>query len=131
MSKYGETHTGFGGASFEAPWLINGITWSITREPAPIYLSPENRELRKKGIAGSIIFDEDYVELDDGEIAPFDITITFTDDSKGFVHKRYKKIYGIELMGQPDPRDPVREIKKGITYTFVARDVGPVMRVED
>lgn len=66
LSKYTDNYTTFSGADIVATFggvavgTLGGITWSITREKAPIYTmgSPNPRSFSrgKRGIAGSLIF---------------------------------------------------------------------------
>jgi hypothetical protein len=66
FSRFTETYTSFSGADIVANFAgttiatLSGITWSITREKAPIYTmgSPNPRSFSrgKRGIAGSLIF---------------------------------------------------------------------------
>lgn len=64
--RYQHTYTTFAGADIQASFggvpigTLSGITWSVTREKAPIYTmgSPNPRSFSrgKRGIAGSLIF---------------------------------------------------------------------------
>lgn len=66
LSRFTDTYTTFSGADIVATFggvtigTLSGITWSITREKAPIYTmgSPNPRSFSrgKRGIAGSMIF---------------------------------------------------------------------------
>lgn len=66
LSRFTDTYTTFSGADIVATFggvtigTLSGITWSITREKAPIYTmgSPNPRSFSrgKRGIAGSLIF---------------------------------------------------------------------------
>lgn len=66
LSRYTDTYTTFSGADIVCVFggvtvgTLSGITWSITREKAPIYTmgSPNPRSFSrgKRGIAGSMIF---------------------------------------------------------------------------
>lgn len=66
LSKYTETYTTFAGADIVATFggvtiaTLSGITWSVTREKAPIYTmgsaNPRSFSRGKRGIAGSLIF---------------------------------------------------------------------------
>lgn len=66
LSRFTETYTTFSGAdivcTFDGTTIgaLSGITWSVTREKAPIYTmgSPNPRSFSrgKRGIAGSLIF---------------------------------------------------------------------------
>lgn len=66
IDRYNATYTTYSGADIEATFngtpigTLSGITWSVTREKAPIYTmgSPNPRSFSrgKRGIAGSLIF---------------------------------------------------------------------------
>jgi hypothetical protein len=66
LGKYTDTYTTFSGADIVASFggvtvgTLMGITWSVTREKAPIYTmgspSPRSFSRGKRGIAGSLIF---------------------------------------------------------------------------
>lgn len=66
LSRFTETYTTFSGADIVCTFggtpigSLSGITWSVTREKAPIYTmgSPNPRSFSrgKRGIAGSLIF---------------------------------------------------------------------------
>lgn len=66
FSKFTETYTSFSGADIVCSFAgtaigtLSGITWSITREKAPIYTmgsaNPRSFSRGKRGIAGSLIF---------------------------------------------------------------------------
>lgn len=66
LGRFTETYTTFSGADIVATFggvsigSLSGITWSVTREKAPIYTmgSPNPRSFSrgKRGIAGSLIF---------------------------------------------------------------------------
>lgn len=66
LSRFTETYTTFSGADIVCSFggtpigALSGITWSVTREKAPIYTmgSPNPRSFSrgKRGIAGSLIF---------------------------------------------------------------------------
>ncbi len=66
VSRYEETYTTFSGADIVATFggstvgALSGITWSVTREKAPIYTlgsaNPRSFSRGKRGIAGSLIF---------------------------------------------------------------------------
>lgn len=66
LSRFTETYTTFSGADIVCTFggvtvgALSGITWSVTREKAPIYTmgSPNPRSFSrgKRGIAGSLIF---------------------------------------------------------------------------
>jgi len=66
VSKYTQTYTTFSGSDIVCSFggtpigTLSGITWSVTREKAPIYTmgSPNPRSFSrgKRGIAGSLIF---------------------------------------------------------------------------
>jgi len=66
LSTYTETYTTFSGADIVCTFggvtigSISGITWSVTREKAPIYTmgsaNPRSFSRGKRGIAGSLIF---------------------------------------------------------------------------
>lgn len=66
ISKYTQTYTTFSGTDIVANFngvtigTLSGITWSVTREKAPVYTmgSPNPRSFSrgKRGIAGSLIF---------------------------------------------------------------------------
>lgn len=66
LSRFTETYTTFSGADIVATFdgtsigALSGITWSVTREKAPIYTmgSPNPRSFSrgKRGIGGSLIF---------------------------------------------------------------------------
>lgn len=66
LSRFTETYTTFSGADIVCVFggtpigALSGITWSVTREKAPIYTmgSPNPRSFSrgKRGIAGSLIF---------------------------------------------------------------------------
>ena len=66
LSKYTETYTTFSGADIVASFggavigSLAGITWSITREKAPLYTmgsaNPRSFSRGKRGIAGSLMF---------------------------------------------------------------------------
>lgn len=66
LSRFTDTYTTFSGADIVASFggvtigSLSGITWSVTREKAPIYTmgSPNPRSFSrgKRGIAGSLIF---------------------------------------------------------------------------
>lgn len=66
LSRFTDTYTTFSGADIVATFggvtigTLSGITWSVTREKAPIYTmgSPNPRSFSrgKRGIAGSLIF---------------------------------------------------------------------------
>lgn len=66
LSRFTETYTTFSGADIVATFggtpigSLSGITWSVTREKAPVYTmgSPNPRSFSrgKRGIAGSMIF---------------------------------------------------------------------------
>jgi hypothetical protein len=66
LSRFTETYTTFSGADIVATFggtvigALSGITWSVTREKAPIYTmgsaNPRSFSRGKRGIAGSLIF---------------------------------------------------------------------------
>lgn len=66
LSTYTETYTTFSGADIVCTFggvtigSLSGITWSVTREKAPIYTmgsaNPRSFSRGKRGIAGSLIF---------------------------------------------------------------------------
>lgn len=66
LSSFTETYTTFSGADIVATFggapvgALAGITWSVTREKAPIYTmgsaNPRSFSRGKRGIAGSLIF---------------------------------------------------------------------------
>lgn len=66
LGRFTETYTTFSGADIVATFggvpiaTLSGITWSVTREKAPVYTmgSPNPRSFSrgKRGIAGSLIF---------------------------------------------------------------------------
>ena len=66
LSRFTETYTTFSGADIVCTFggstigALSGITWSITREKAPIYTmgsaNPRSFSRGKRGIAGSLIF---------------------------------------------------------------------------
>lgn len=66
LSKYTNTYTSFSGADIVCSFggvivaALSGITWSVTREKAPIYTmgsaNPRSFTRGKRGIAGSLIF---------------------------------------------------------------------------
>lgn len=66
LSKYTNTYTTFSGADIVCTFggvtvaALSGITWSITREKAPVYTmgsaNPRSFSRGKRGIAGSLIF---------------------------------------------------------------------------
>lgn len=66
LSKFTETYTTFSGADIVCTFggipigSLSGITWSVTREKAPIYTmgsaNPRSFSRGKRGIAGSLIF---------------------------------------------------------------------------
>lgn len=66
LSRYTETYTTFSGADIVCTFggvtvgALSGITWSVTREKAPIYTmgnpNPRSFSRGKRGIAGSLIF---------------------------------------------------------------------------
>jgi hypothetical protein len=66
LSSFTETYTTFSGADIVATFggapigALTGITWSVTREKAPIYTmgsaNPRSFSRGKRGIAGSLIF---------------------------------------------------------------------------
>lgn len=66
LSAYTETYTTFSGADIVCTFggivigALSGITWSVTREKAPIYTmgsaNPRSFSRGKRGIAGSLIF---------------------------------------------------------------------------
>lgn len=66
LSRFTETYTTFSGADIVATFggtpigSLSGVTWSVTREKAPVYTmgSPNPRSFSrgKRGIAGSMIF---------------------------------------------------------------------------
>lgn len=66
LSSYTETYTTFSGADIVCTFggvtigKLSGITWSVTREKAPIYTmgfaNPRSFSRGKRGIAGSLIF---------------------------------------------------------------------------
>ncbi|HJS83591.1 MAG TPA: hypothetical protein VJ742_12230 [Nitrososphaera sp.] len=66
LSRFTETYTTFSGADIVATFgeatvgSLSGITWSVTREKAPIYTmgsaNPRSFSRGKRGIAGSLIF---------------------------------------------------------------------------
>lgn len=66
INKYTQTYTTFSGADITASFngtvigTLSGITWSVTREKAPVYTmgspSPRSFSRGKRGIAGSLIF---------------------------------------------------------------------------
>lgn len=66
LSRFTETYTTFSGADIVCSFggtaigALSGITWSVTREKAPVYTmgSPNPRSFSrgKRGIAGSLIF---------------------------------------------------------------------------
>jgi hypothetical protein len=66
FSRFTETYTSFSGADIVCSFAgtaigtLSGITWSITREKAPIYTmgsaNPRSFSRGKRGIAGSLIF---------------------------------------------------------------------------
>lgn len=66
LSRFTETYTTFSGADIVCTFggtpigSLSGITWSVTREKAPIYTmgsaNPRSFSRGKRGIAGSLIF---------------------------------------------------------------------------
>lgn len=66
FSRFTETYTSFSGADIVCSFAgsvvatLSGITWSVTREKAPIYTmgsaNPRSFSRGKRGIAGSMIF---------------------------------------------------------------------------
>jgi hypothetical protein len=66
LTRYTNTYTTFSGADIVASFggvaigTLSGITWSVTREKAPIYTmgsaNPRSFSRGKRGIAGSLIF---------------------------------------------------------------------------
>lgn len=66
LSRFTETYTTFSGADIVATFggvtvgTLTGITWSVTREKAPVYTmgsaNPRSFSRGKRGIAGSCIF---------------------------------------------------------------------------
>lgn len=66
LSRFTETYTTFSGADIICTFggtpigALSGITWSVTREKAPIYTmgapNPRSFSRGKRGIAGSLIF---------------------------------------------------------------------------
>lgn len=66
LSKYTNTYTTFSGADIVCTFggvviaSLSGITWSVTREKAPVYTmgsaNPRSFSRGKRGIAGSLIF---------------------------------------------------------------------------
>lgn len=66
LSRFTETYTTFSGADIVCTFggatigALSGITWSITREKAPVYTmgsaNPRSFSRGKRGIAGSLIF---------------------------------------------------------------------------
>lgn len=66
LSRFTNTYTTFSGADIVATFggvvigALSGITWSVTREKAPIYTmgsaNPRSFSRGKRGIAGSLIF---------------------------------------------------------------------------
>lgn len=66
LSQFTETYTTFSGADIVCTFggvtvgALSGITWSVTREKAPIYTmgsaNPRSFSRGKRGIAGSLIF---------------------------------------------------------------------------
>lgn len=66
FSRFSETYTTFSGADIVCTFAgvaigaLSGITWSVTREKAPIYTmgapNPRSFSRGKRGIAGSLIF---------------------------------------------------------------------------
>ena len=66
LSRFTETYTTFSGADIVCTFggvpigALSGITWSVTREKAPIYTmgsaNPRSFSRGKRGIAGSLIF---------------------------------------------------------------------------
>lgn len=66
LNRFTETYTTFSGADIVATFggvevgSLSGITWSVTREKAPIYTmgapNPRSFSRGKRGIAGSLIF---------------------------------------------------------------------------
>lgn len=66
LSRFTETYTTFSGADIVCTFggtaigSLSGITWSVTREKAPVYTmgsaNPRSFSRGKRGIAGSLIF---------------------------------------------------------------------------
>lgn len=66
LSRFTETYTTFSGADIVCTFggvtvgTLTGITWSVTREKAPVYTmgaaNPRSFSRGKRGIAGSLIF---------------------------------------------------------------------------
>lgn len=107
---------------------LDGITWNITRPPAPIYTPPDGPRsfgpCRKRGISGSLMFDvidqDALPKSEDGYIQPFNVVISF---SNTYGQVAVKTIYGIELI---DGGQEVKEVTTEEVMVFVARDIGPV-----
>lgn len=192
FSRFTETYTSFSGADIVATFAgtvvgtLSGITWSITREKAPIYTmgSPNPRSFSrgKRGIAGSMIFTTfdrpalyamivdnandnsiryftrkanvtpgagstlhrgitpahpesgasagDYTNVDSylpyysDQIPPFDISITMANE---YGQAAVKSIYGVEILNEGSGAS-MDDVVIEETMTFVARDVGPLLR---
>ena len=193
--RYHATYTTYSGADIQARFnnvivgTLSGITWSVTREKAPIYTmgSPNPRSVSrgKRGIAGSLIFtvfdrpalyemildgfqnnpaggssmkfftrasnvlpgfdtsdtlvNRGVVPHDAGnameirqglpyyadQIPPFDITISFVNE---YGNASVRSIYGVELLNEGSGAS-MDDIVIEETMTYVARDVGPMYRV--
>lgn len=193
FSRFTETYTSFSGADIVATFsgtvvgTLSGITWSITREKAPIYTmgSPNPRSFSrgKRGIAGSMIFttfdrpalyqmivdhvDDDSLKIfqrvanmtpgfgntqhrgitpvnpttaESGDytnveqfypyysdqIPPFDIAITMANE---YGQSAVKSIYGVEILNEGSGAS-MDDVVIEETMTFVARDVGPLLRTK-
>jgi len=190
--RYQATYTTYSGADIQATFngviigTLSGITWSVTREKAPIYTmgSPNPRSFSrgKRGIAGSLIFtvfdrpalydlivnaketQKDYMKFftrasnilpgmdnsdvlvnrgivphDDqraldvrsglpwyaDQIPPFNITVSFVNE---YGNASMRQIYGVELLNEGSGAS-MDDIVIEETMTYVARDVGPMYRV--
>jgi hypothetical protein len=194
VNKYLNTYTTFSGADIVATFggveigALSGITFSVTREKAPIYTmgSPNPRSFSrgKRGIAGSLIFtvfdrpalytmldqnrdkaieQQFYTrshnvlpnsELNGGQnhgitgvgsgfsgdsigvkkvtpyyadqIPPFDITITFANE---YGQSAVRSIYGVELLNEGSGAS-MDDIVIEETMTYVARELGPMYRID-
>lgn len=116
-----EVFTTFQGDEFSLP--LAGITWSVTREQAPIYTmgssAPRSFHQRsKRGYAGSMIFAEEMPSH------PVEITI-YPAAHEG----QQRTVYGIEFLDEGKPYEGTLPADEPIVY--VAREITPLMPRED
>ena len=153
VNKYLQTYTTFSGADIVATFggveigALSGITFSVTREKAPIYTmgSPNPRSFSRgtRGLAGSSIPGDpghkrgistvdstvrDVVSKTPfyaDQIPPFDITITFVNE---YGQAAARSIYGCELLNEGSGAS-MDDIVIEETMTYVAREIGPMYRI--